>query len=184
MTAPEKLKLAIIGAGIAGLTTFIALSEHPRLDITIYERAAELQEIGASIALGPNGLRTLERLGLHEVISEKNCFRGPSNLPMVYRHWKTGEVIGVDRHENVTEWAHRTARFHRGHLHGKLLEEVKKRGSKVVLGKKVVGVRLGEQNEVEVEFEDGEVVRTDLLVGADGIKSVCTLSVLYWRSQG
>lgn len=81
-----KLHIAIAGAGIAGLTAAIALLKHPLIKISIYEKATELKEIGASIALGPNGLRTLERLGLHDAISDEVAFRGPSNLPMIYRH--------------------------------------------------------------------------------------------------
>jgi salicylate hydroxylase len=83
---PLHLKVAIIGAGIAGLTLAIALQNHPLIDLTIYEKTTELKEIGASIALGPNGLRTLERLGLSDVISDEVGFRGPSGLPMIYRH--------------------------------------------------------------------------------------------------
>ena len=82
----EKLHIAIAGAGIAGLTAAIALLKHPLIEVSIYEKATELKEIGASIALGPNGLRTLERLGLHDAISDEVAFRGPSNLPMIYRH--------------------------------------------------------------------------------------------------
>lgn len=82
----EKLHIAIAGAGIAGLTAAITLLKHPLIEISIYEKATELKEIGASIALGPNGLRTLERLGLHDAISDEVAFRGPSNLPMIYRH--------------------------------------------------------------------------------------------------
>jgi len=67
----EPLHIAIVGAGIAGLTAAIALLKHPNIHVEIYERATELKEIGASIALGPNGLRTLQRLGLHNAIGDE-----------------------------------------------------------------------------------------------------------------
>ena len=82
----QKLHVAIAGAGIAGLTAAIALLKHPLITVSIYDKASELKEIGASIALGPNGLRTLEKLGLEKVIDDDNAFRGPSNLAMIYRH--------------------------------------------------------------------------------------------------
>ena len=82
----ELLQVAIVGAGIAGLTAAIALRQHPNITVTLYDKASELREIGASIALGPNGLRTLERLGLHDAISDEVSYRGPSNIPMIYRH--------------------------------------------------------------------------------------------------
>ena len=86
MSDSSPLQIAIVGAGIAGLTAAIALSQHPHINITIYEAATELKEIGASIALGPNGLRTLERLGLDNAISDEVAFRGPQEIPMIYRH--------------------------------------------------------------------------------------------------
>lgn len=82
----EPLQVVIVGAGIAGLTVGIALRQHPHINVKLYDKAAELREIGASIALGPNGLRTLERLGLDDVISDEVSYRGPSNIPMIYRH--------------------------------------------------------------------------------------------------
>ncbi|KAE8445956.1 hypothetical protein EG329_012735 [Mollisiaceae sp. DMI_Dod_QoI] len=163
-----KLRVAIAGAGIAGLTAAIALRRHPLIDVQLYEQATELKEIGASIALGPNGLRTLERLGLHKAISDSVCFRGPSNLPMIYRHWKTGEIIGKDEHEAVSEYLHQTARYHRGHLHAALAENVPR--DIIHLGKKVVSIDvLGEG--VQVRFGDGTKVEADILIGADGLRS-------------
>jgi salicylate hydroxylase len=49
-----RLKVIIAGAGIAGLATAIALRQLAFVDVELYERYAELKEIGASIALSPN----------------------------------------------------------------------------------------------------------------------------------
>lgn len=85
MADPAGLRIVIIGAGIAGLTAAIALKHHPAIYIDIYERASELREIGASIALGPNGMRTLDKLGVHNALDESIAFRNKSRLPMIYR---------------------------------------------------------------------------------------------------
>ncbi len=85
MAPIPSLQIAVMGAGIAGLSAAVALKDHPAVDVQIYERAARLQEIGASIALGPNGMRTLERLGLHDALDESVAFRNKSGLPMIYR---------------------------------------------------------------------------------------------------
>lgn len=81
-----KLNIAIVGAGIAGLATAIGLQQHPDIEVRIYERALKLEEIGASIALGPNGLRTLERLGVHNALDDSIAFRNKSGHPMIYRY--------------------------------------------------------------------------------------------------
>jgi salicylate hydroxylase len=167
------LQVAIVGSGIAGLTAAIALRQHPNIDVILYDKATELKEIGASIALGPNGLRTLERLGLHNAIDDEVAFRGPSNIPMIYRHWKTNEIIGGDVHENVSEYLHRTARYHRGHLQQALLENVPR--EIIHLGKKLASATADPQNGVILEFQDGTTATADILIGADGLRSVSVL---------
>ncbi|TVY84773.1 Salicylate hydroxylase [Lachnellula suecica] len=166
---PLRLKVAIVGSGIAGLTAAIALRKHPNIDVALYEKATELKEIGASIALGPNGLRTLQRLGLDNAISDEVAYRGPSNIPMVYRHWKTNEIIGADLHENVTEYLHQTARYHRGHLHQALLDNVPK--DIIHLHKKLVSAPVESEDGVTLDFEDGTIATADILLGADGLRS-------------
>lgn len=164
------LQVAIVGAGIAGLTAAIALRQQPNITVTLYEQAGELKEIGASIALGPNGLRTLQRLGLHNAISDEVAFRGPSNIPMIYRHWKTNEIVGKDLHDDVNEYLHRTARYHRGHLHSALLEHVPR--DIIHLNKRLVSATADPEDGVVLEFLDGTVATADLLLGADGLRSV------------
>ncbi|UKZ83998.1 hypothetical protein TrVFT333_011814 [Trichoderma virens FT-333] len=125
----KPLRVIIAGAGIAGLATAISLtriSGIADLDIQLYEQAPELREIGASIALSPNGLRTLEKLGVDSALSDEIGFRGPSGIPHIYRHWKTNEVVSVDTFANVSDRRHQTTRFHRGHIHAALLEHVPK----------------------------------------------------------
>lgn len=85
MTDSSQLQIAVVGAGIAGLGAAIALKKHPGVDVQIYERATELREIGASIALGPNGMRSLDRLGIQDALSPDIAFRNKSRCPMIYR---------------------------------------------------------------------------------------------------
>ncbi|EEY15475.1 conserved hypothetical protein [Verticillium alfalfae VaMs.102] len=85
MTDQVQLRIAIVGAGIAGLTAAIALQRYVNIDVHVYERATELREIGATIALGPNGLKTLERLGVSDVLDDSIAFRNKSGRPMIYQ---------------------------------------------------------------------------------------------------
>ena len=54
------LRIAIVGGGIGGLSAAVAL-QAAGARVRVYEQAPELGEVGAGVALGPNGLRLLRR---------------------------------------------------------------------------------------------------------------------------
>ena len=56
------LRVAIVGGGPGGLSAAIALSKLPNIEVTIYEQARELREIGAGIQIGYNSWKVLELL--------------------------------------------------------------------------------------------------------------------------
>lgn len=87
-----------------------------------------------------------------------------------HRHWKTNQVLSVDVHHNVPDPRHHTTRFHRGHLHAALLEHVPR--DSIHLNKKVARAEAN-ADEVALFFEDGSTAKGDVLIGADGIRSVC-----------
>lgn len=66
MTQNSKIRVAIIGGGPGGLGAAIALSSLPSIEVSLFERAAELKEIGAGIRIGPNCWRVLDLLGVTE----------------------------------------------------------------------------------------------------------------------
>ncbi|KAI0127156.1 salicylate 1-monooxygenase [Xylariales sp. AK1849] len=170
MEPPSKLQVVIIGAGIAGLGAAIALKHHPIIDVQIYERAAELKEIGASIALGPNGMRTLDRLGAMNALDESIAFRNKSGFPMIYRHYRTNEIVSVDSHRGDVEFRHSTARFYRAHLQQALAQHVEP--SRIHFSKPFAGVTFDEKKKKLISsFGDGTTVTADILLGADGIHS-------------
>lgn len=67
-TAKRRLRVAIVGGGPGGLGTAIALSKVPRIDVTIYEQAKMLREVGAGISIGPNSWKVLELLGVADTL--------------------------------------------------------------------------------------------------------------------
>lgn len=60
---PKPLRVAIVGGGPAGLGSAIALSSLPNVEVSLFEQARELREIGAGIRIGYNCWRVLELLG-------------------------------------------------------------------------------------------------------------------------
>ncbi|OKL59949.1 hypothetical protein UA08_04934 [Talaromyces atroroseus] len=175
-SSQDEFHIAIVGAGIGGLTAGIALTRllPSTVRVSIFEQARELREIGASIGIGPNGLRSLEKLGVDASAIDEVSFRQPDNRPFVYLHWQTGEVLKQTVHHNVSDRRHAMARFHRAHLQRLLLEKLPK-GVKLHLSKRVKAVQVKpEQNGqggVILTFEDRTTINADLLIGADGIHS-------------
>lgn len=176
--AAGPFRVGIVGAGIAGLAAALSLRRvYPpgAVQVTIYEQAAELREVGASIGLNPSGLRTLDRLGVDAALDGSVAFRQPSGWPMIYRHWRTGEELGHDEAGGDVEERHGMARFHRAHLQRALLEALPA-DVEMRLGVRVRDVQVGEpadeeQGAVTVAFDDSSSAVMDLLIGADGIHS-------------
>lgn len=76
--AVRRLDVIIVGAGIAGLSAGLALSQHYH-SVTILESASNLAEVGAGIQLAPNATRILRRLGvLDQVMARTSVLSGVS----------------------------------------------------------------------------------------------------------
>lgn len=78
-------------------------------------------------------------------------------------------MVSVDTFVNVSDRRHQTTRFHRGHIHAALLEHVPK--DHIHLNKKISRAEASDDG-VILHFEDGSSAYGDLLIGADGIRSV------------
>ena len=66
-------QVAIIGAGIGGLTLYHAL-KHQGVEADLFEAAPALHEVGAGIVLSANALQILARLGLvSSVLEQAEC---------------------------------------------------------------------------------------------------------------
>jgi len=76
---PPQLRIAVIGTGPGGLSSAIALSELPNVDLRIYEKAGELKNLGAGISINLNGWKVLELLGIRDRVN------GASTNPTVQR---------------------------------------------------------------------------------------------------
>lgn len=66
----QDLKICIIGAGISGTTTALALARQGFRNVTVYERAPALGFVGAGIQMAPNMARILTNLGVWEPIAD------------------------------------------------------------------------------------------------------------------
>ncbi|POS73824.1 hypothetical protein DHEL01_v207788 [Diaporthe helianthi] len=174
--ADTPLQIAIIGAGIAGLAAALSIRRvlpQQDIQITIYEKATELREIGASIGLNPSGLRILDKLGVNAALDGSISHRQRGEWPMIYRHWLTNEEIGHDEYKGKIEARHRMGRFHRAHLQAALVQAVREAGDvEIQLRAGITGVEVGDEGgPAVISFENGDQIKADLVLGTDGIHS-------------
>ena len=158
-------RVSIIGAGLGGLAAAIALRQRG-CEVTVFEQAAEITEIGAGVQLGPNAMRVLMALGLEEE-AMKTAFEPERH---VVRNWKTGRVVAATQMKGVyrNQFGAPYFGFHRADLQATLLQAVPQKD--VRLNAKCTGVRNSGTSAV-ITFADGSEVESDVVVGADGIHS-------------
>jgi salicylate hydroxylase len=162
-------RIAIAGAGIAGLTTALALLQQG-FQVDVYEQAAQLGELGAGLQISPNGSRVLLALGLGEAL--RSCV-SPARGKEI-RMWNTGQRwklfdLGDDclARFGAPYWM-----VHRGDLHRVLLDAFEARSDRPVrLNARVVKARSTEAG-VSFELNDGSQHSARALLAADGVHSV------------
>jgi salicylate hydroxylase len=86
--AHSDTSIAIVGAGIGGLTTALSLLQ-AGFNVHLYEQARELREVGAGIQVSPNASRILHRLNL----AEKLAAMGVRPLAWHQRRWDDGRTL-------------------------------------------------------------------------------------------
>jgi salicylate hydroxylase len=160
------MRVLIVGAGIGGLTAALAL-RRAGFDVHVYEQASVLREVGAGVAISPNAVKVLHRMGLTEALRAV----GVVSHSMDSRDWQTGTLLGrvplAD--EAVARWGAPFYHLHRADLHDALRTALG--DPHITLGARCVAV---EQRDsvVTARFADGREATGELLIGADGIHSV------------
>jgi 2-heptyl-3-hydroxy-4(1H)-quinolone synthase len=153
------MRVLIVGAGIGGLTLGIAL-ERARHEVTIVEKRTLFKEEGAGVVLGPNVMTAVRCLDLTADI--KGVGRELTGMNITDAR---GKVLGHSTYR-ATELPEPGVAVHRSRLHEVLRAHFK---GALRLGAAVERVTLGNAPSVVV---DGQPLACDLLVGADGIRSL------------
>lgn len=157
------MKVAIIGGGIGGLTTALALLKN-NLDVTIYESASEIKSVGAGIIMANNAMQVFDKLGIRQKIEKAG--HKISTITITDPQLKTLSDVQLDTFER--KYGVYNTAIHRADLQMILAEEIGFENIK--LSKRLSKIEKG--NGYQLTFEDGSFVNTDVVIGADGIKSV------------
>jgi salicylate hydroxylase len=164
----KDLRVAIIGAGIGGLALGLALRERG-IAAEVFEQAPALTELGAAVGVGGNATRLLRRMGLLEEL--ESVATVPTEL--VYRHWRTGERIAAHPVRNDDAYLKRVGApwlgIHRAEYQRVLGTAYGSEG--LHLGHRLVDL-VQEPDVVTLTFANGRTAQADLVVGADGVRSV------------
>ncbi len=156
----------IIGSGIAGLSAAIALRK-AGLQVALFERAAQLTEVGAGISLWSNALRALDKIGAGAVVRQRmeplrrSEFRGKDGF-LVAVTFPASKLEAALGQRPVLGMIHRAELVES--LAGCIPKDIARYGYEAKAVRE-----LGEH--VEVEFTNGHREVADLVIGADGIHS-------------
>lgn len=167
------MKAIIIGGGIGGLTTAIALQQRG-WQYEVFEAAPEYKTVGAGILLGANAMKVYERLGIAGILATRG-----GHLEQLYIKDYKGKILQhIDNNLLEQQYGCRSLPIHRATLQAALLEQLHQ---PVQTGKKCIAVTETPTG-VIARFDDGSEAQGDILVAADGIRSAVREQVI--GSQG
>ncbi|OJD33163.1 fad binding domain-containing protein [Diplodia corticola] len=176
--ADRKFRVAIVGGSIAGLTLALAL-EKSGIDFVVLEAYPEIApQVGASIAVLPNGFRVLDQLGCYEdLLKRVNCtidnFIIRDSDGRVLTHVKHLDHHLVQRHGYPMIF------FERRMVIDVLYQHIAQK-EKVLTSRRVTAVEERDDG-VTLTTENGEHFAADIVIGADGIHS--TVGKEIWKTN-
>jgi 2-polyprenyl-6-methoxyphenol hydroxylase-like FAD-dependent oxidoreductase len=158
------MKAIIVGGGIGGLTAAIAL-ELAGIEAHVFERATELREVGAGISLWANAIHSLDAIGVGDAIRA----RGLRGSRAEIRTWRGRVLSDVSYDELARRFGDALVMVHRADLLAVLAGKIDP--ARLRLNHECHGF-VQEAEGVLARFTNGETARADLLIGADGLRSV------------
>ncbi|WP_347922786.1 FAD-dependent monooxygenase [Pontimicrobium sp. SW4] len=161
-----KNNISIIGGGIGGLVTALSFDKL-NISYKLYERAAQLEAVGAGIWLSPNALQVLEWINpilLKEIQDAGNSF----NRILVADH-KLNPISDSNQNFVREKFGYTTMAIHRGKLQQILYKYVQQ--DTIELNKNFAGYSQNSDKSLRVKFTDSSFIDTGSIIGVDGINS-------------
>jgi 2-polyprenyl-6-methoxyphenol hydroxylase-like FAD-dependent oxidoreductase len=153
----------VIGAGIGGLSAAIGLKQ-TGWDVAVYEQAPELREVGAGLSLWTNAVKVLRKLGVGEAVEAASATIHQSEL----RSWRGRLLLATDFGTLNRRLGAPSVGIHRSDLQARLVDALGR--EHIHFGMTCASYTQDEKG-ANARFAEGDEVRGQILVGADGIKS-------------
>ncbi|MCB5423637.1 FAD-dependent monooxygenase [Altererythrobacter sp. CC-YST694] len=164
----DKPRITIAGGGIGGMAAALSLLRRG-YPVQVFEQAPELGEVGAGVQISPNGSRALDSLGVFEALRAQSC--APKRKE--FRLWNTGRAWPMFDLGPVAleKYGYPYLTVFRPDLLATLYDAVRAIDPNAVhLGCEVVDAEADDDSAVLV-LKDGRRIESDVLIGADGVKS-------------
>lgn len=157
------MRIAILGGGVAGVSSAIALKQNG-FDVSVYERHASASNIGAGIVVWPNAAYVLEQLG---VLNEIEAASGhPARM---HRLSSTNEELGSLDIEMINRlMGYPSLSILRSDFQNILTSKLESFGVAIQYAHTVTNIETNNLCQAEVHFQNGSKISADVVIGADG----------------
>ena len=159
----ENFQVAIIGAGLAGLSLALSLGRH-NMKCTIYKKPSQRLSQGGSITLLPKSLRILDFLGVYSTIHGKGFDMSTTVVRDSYKCLMTVPMSDCSR------YSYAALQIRRDVILGSLIAEARQHGIPINYEHKLVEIA-GYGAGATCLFANGVERVVSLVVGADGLRS-------------
>lgn len=149
--------VVIVGGGIGGLSTALAL-HHVNIPVQVYEKASRFTEVGAGVNLSPNSVRVLDHAGV-----------GPELMRQGTPTFALASLMRFDGAPVCPLSGPGARAMHRADLIDLLVKALPP--DSLHVNKRCTGFRQ-DGDHAKVVFSDGTTATADVVIAADGIRSV------------
>ncbi|XDG06785.1 hypothetical protein ABKA04_006400 [Annulohypoxylon sp. FPYF3050] len=170
---PDRIRVGIIGGGLAGATLANALVVHSHLDVQVFEAAPKFSERGAAIGLSINAQNALRQIipSAGDLLARAGAVNMNSNRTMLGSGPAAGTFL-FDIAANVDP----EVVIHRASLLRELLAPLPQ---EILHANKTLATIENDGEEgVKVIFQDGTVEHFNAIIGADGVFGIVRNHVL------